>query len=193
MQEPLLAALIEARARVRRDRTYRVPEALVQECMRATDADTLGCAYHTITAAEFSSRLAMPLPAYELQAFVMRYYGYCLQYDPRSAWCDTRYSAAWDLVGWLTNMWNDHSAKTSWLPGWKEWLARIYRHGTPPEKLALVTGTLEHLFENRAIAQFFADWMADPILQEAYRDATMWNQGGGNSPLSREADNNSRR
>ena len=41
-------------------------------------------------------------------------------------------------------------------------------------KRAVVDGTLEHLFEEKELRQFFADWKADSQLKTAYDEAQLW-------------------
>ena len=47
-------------------------------------------------------------------------------------------------------------------------LARLYRDGDEKLKVSVITGVLEHLFTDRSIVRFVADWKHDPQLKPAY-------------------------
>ena len=55
----------------------------------------------------------------------------------------------------------------------------LYRSGAEDLRKAIVTATLEHLFERPELARFFADWRDDRELRVAYDEAMEWAQGGG--------------
>jgi hypothetical protein len=123
----------------------------------------------------------------DYQSFAREYFGRCLREDPKGAWINSRYSAGWDLVGWIASLWKDKSAHKVALDEWKSWLADMYKQGDADLRTCLVTATLEHLFEQRGMAKYFADWKADPILAEAHAQAVEWVSHGGESPLGKEA------
>jgi hypothetical protein len=50
----------------------------------------------------------------------------------------------------------------------------LYKAGDAGVRDALLNAVLEHLFENRELADFFKDWLDDPALAEVYRDALLW-------------------
>lgn len=90
------------------------------------------------------------------------------------------------LAGWIASQWKDKNVHKVALAEWKDWLADMYRHGDADLRTCLVTATLEHLFEQRGMSKYFADWKADPTLAEAYAQATEWINHGGDSPLGKE-------
>jgi hypothetical protein len=63
-------------------------------------------------------------------------------------------------------------------------LARaLYIAGDAEVRQALVQATLEHLFENREVAEYFSDWKRHPVLSIAYDEAMQWVEAGGQSPF----------
>jgi hypothetical protein len=61
----------------------------------------------------------------------------------------------------------------------------MYRNGDADLRTCLVTATFEHLFEQRGMPKYFADWKNDPVLAEAYTQAMDWIEHGGDSPLGK--------
>jgi hypothetical protein len=52
----------------------------------------------------------------------------------------------------------------------------MYKQGDSNLRNCIAQATLEHLFEQEPIREFFADWMNDEVLALAYRDASEWYQ-----------------
>ncbi len=86
----------------------------------------------------------------------------------------SRYMAAHQLNRWFLDLWNERPKSEPFLNGWKKWFERIYRDGDETIKRAIVDGSLEHLFEERGVSAFFADWKSDPQLSTAFTEAKLW-------------------
>ena len=67
----------------------------------------------------------------------------------------------------------------------KAWLGRLYKESSPEIRTCIVHATLEHLFEQKQIREFFTDWQKDEGLAVAYEEASEWYKGGGKSPLGK--------
>jgi len=143
----------------------------VKAWMHTDDIEALGALYEFLTEKRFYSRVSPPLSFEDYHLFVVRYYERCLREDPEGQWCNSRYSAGWDLVNWFKGLWQDSYVPRSALWELKEWLARLYKQGDEKLRVCLITATLEHLFEDRSIAKYFADWRKDPELASAYDEA----------------------
>ncbi len=84
-----------------------------------------------------------------------------------------------EFLGWFAYLWDDPSVERSVLSDIKDHLRKLYLEGDSDVRLALVQGTLEHLFENASVRHFFADWLDNPTLQKAYEEAAEWSESGG--------------
>ena len=81
-------------------------------------------------------------------------------------------------MAWFGGLWDDPSIAKSALSEIKDQLRKLYLEGDSDVRLALIQGTLEHLFENASVCEFFADWLSDPELQKAYEEAAEWSKSG---------------
>jgi len=181
-----LAEIVATRERLRSEAIARLGLEKLREWMRSEDMEVLGCVYHTIGDRRYDSRIEPALSADERDLFLKRYFTRCFREDPKGQWCNSRYSAGWDLVGWLTALWKESKAdpkSQSFLAGWKEWLRTLYLEGDEPLRECLTNATLEHLFETGGIAKYFSDWKDEVPLSEAYVRAMDWSKRGGRSPL----------
>ncbi len=59
----------------------------------------------------------------------------------------------------------------------KDWIARQFINGDTDIRRTLVQATLEHLFEDPTISDFFSDWRSESSLADAYRQAKEWSEG----------------
>lgn len=156
-----------------------IPREQVRVWSGSEDLEALGALYHAVTEPSFCDRVTPPLTNDDVFPFLRAYLARCLREDRDGDWANSRYSAGWDLVGWIKHDREDPEL----LAEWKAWLEPIYRDGTPEIRECLITATLEHAFEEPRIAAFFADWKSDPLLAEAYVQAVEWSERGGTSPL----------
>jgi hypothetical protein len=117
---------------------------------------------------------------------VKHYYERCLKEDPDSKWADSRHSAGTTLVNVFASLWKDSSVPREVLKELKTWLGRLYAEGDEGIRTCIVTATLEHLFEQQDIREFFSDWRNDPVLTIAHKEASKWYSGGGKTPLGKQ-------
>jgi len=156
-----------------------IPRARVLEWMRTDDIESMG-ALHVLITDEYD-RIHPTLEYGEYHQFVLSYLKRCLLENPQGEWAETRYGAGHTFNGWFVGWWRDPARRTSTIPELKEWLAALYVTGDEEVRQALVQATLEHLFENRAVAEYFLDWRGHPILSTAYDQAMQWVEAGGQS------------
>jgi hypothetical protein len=156
----------------------------VRTLMKDDDLEVLGVVYAFVT--EGSRRIQPPLQFDELFHFITEYYTRCLKEDvSNTQWANTRYSAGHDLVNWFVILFNDKSIKESYVLNLRDWIAQLYREGDEELRTALVTATLEHLFEQKKIRKLFEEWKNDSILKPAYDQALQWVTRGGSTPLGK--------
>lgn len=155
----------------------------VQTWMDSTDIEILGFTSALIHDRRF--RIQPPLSLSEYIEFIKRYCGRCLRENPDGEWSDSRYSAGMDLVNIFAALWRDSTVPRSVLTNLKNWLAQLYKEGDSALRTCIVNATLEHLFEQKDIREFFSDWQRDEVLSVAHQDASEWYKGGGTSPLGK--------
>jgi hypothetical protein len=155
----------------------------VQRWMASSDIEILGFTHALLSDHRF--RIEPPISLSEYVEFSKRYYERCLKENPDGDWSDSRYSAGADVVNIFASMWRDSSVPRPVLEDLKMWLARLYRAGDSEIRTCVVQATLEHLFEQKQIREFFADWLNDEVLAVAHAEASEWYKGGGSSPLGK--------
>jgi hypothetical protein len=132
----------------------------------------LGLLAYVANRTNLSARVIPPLSLDERQAILKAYWHRCIVENPAdSEFVGNRYISAGEVLGWIRCLWDDKSANTERMADMKEWLASLYRDGNEGIKTCIVQGTLEHLFQNRAIRHYFKDWKEDKELRTAYQEA----------------------
>jgi hypothetical protein len=158
-----------------------IPLSEMREWMKSGDIEILGFAHSTIGNGRFWIEPALPVE--EHVHFVKHYYERCLRENPDGDWSDSRYSAGMTFVNIFGSLWRDSQVPRRLLDDLKNWLGRLYKDGDEIVRTCLVQATLEHLVEQNAIREFFADWQKDTVLRAAYDEACLWPDGGGSTPL----------
>ncbi len=148
-----------------------IPARTICNWMKSEDIEVLGAVFRLLHKKEHYSRIDPPLTFSDYHPFHLRYYERCLRENPDGKWSDSSYLAAHSLVAWFNGIWKDPSTPKQAFEELKAMLARLYREGDARLRTCIITGALEHLFENRQIRQFFDDWKEDPALKEAYSEA----------------------
>jgi hypothetical protein len=155
----------------------------VQRWMASSDIEILGLTYSLLSDRRF--RIEPPIPLSEYIRFIKHYYARCLRENPDGEWSDSRHSALSDLVNVFASLWRDLSVPRPVLDDLKMWLVQLYKEGDADIRICIVQATLEHLFEQEPMREFFADWKNDEMLAVAYEEASEWYKGGGTSPLGK--------
>lgn len=155
-------------------KNHAIPRDAVVAWLGSDDIEVLGALYSYLMNVQYAKRIVPPLVFSDYAKFLTHYYERCFRENPDGDWSHGRYAAAWDLAGWFGTIWKDRKVDRNELVKMKSWLARTYKDADEPTRRCIVTGTLEHLFENREIAKFFDDWKAHPELSTAYAEAAEW-------------------
>jgi len=158
-----------------------VPLSDIQRWMASSDIEILGFTHHLVSNRRFRIEPPVSLPDYI--EFTKHYCERCLRENPDGEWSDTRYSAGWDLVNIFASLWKDSSVPRPVLTDLKTWLGQLYKQCDSQIRTCIVQATLEHLFEQKDIRNFFSDWAKDDVLAVAHQEASEWYEGGGTSPL----------
>jgi hypothetical protein len=127
-------------------------------------------------------RIEPPLELDDYIKFMKHYQERCLREDPDGEWSASRYSAGNDLVNIFASLWRDSSVPRTELEDLRDWLGRLYESDI---RTCIVQATLEHLFEQEEIRNFFSSWREDKVLAVAHEEASEWYRGGGSSSLGK--------
>lgn len=157
----------------------------VVELMGDSSIEVLGAVYELVTNKKRSKAIAPPLLFEDYYRFMTHYYERCFREDPKGTWCNSRYSAGWDLVNWFVTIWNNQEIPRTAVDGLKAWLAYLYKEGDAELRTCLENAVLEHLFEHKDIRKYFSDWEKDPVLMGGVLNAMEWVKGGGQTPLGK--------
>lgn len=142
--------------------------------MRSRDIEVQGCIFTEISDWERAKHIRPPLDFEDYYGFVVPHLERCIEENPDGEWSNSRYLAGYGLVNWIVTFWNDAAVPRTKLVEIKHRLAELYKRGDAGVRDAVLNAVLEHLFENSQLADFFKDWLADPILAPVYRDALLW-------------------
>ncbi|OGP62907.1 MAG: hypothetical protein A2169_00475 [Deltaproteobacteria bacterium RBG_13_47_9] len=157
-----------------------ISQVKVKAWMQSQDIEVLGAVYHLIIDKRYYLRIEPPLVVKDYLPFIKHYFERCFREIPQDSsdfkWAHSRYSAGWELASWFVNLWNDEGVPRSMLLEIKDWLAEIYKDGDEQLRVCIITATLEHLFETKEIARFFADWRKDLILRPGYDEAAKYSK-----------------
>jgi hypothetical protein len=155
----------------------------VQSWMRHPDIEVQGAAYQLLRKLGDVPVIVPSVAANDRVAFFRAYLERCFREDAEGDWTYSRYSTCWEIAGWMAALFENLAENSGVVAGLKDWLASAYLNGTVDERDALLNGALEHLFERPAIRGYFSDWASKPGLSQAYADACLWADVGGDSPL----------
>jgi hypothetical protein len=161
-----------------------VPLSDLRRWLKSDDIEIVGFAHCLIDDDRF--RFEPALAVNEYKDFLKHYFERCLREDPQGEWSDSRYSAGGEMVNIFASLWRDSSVPREVLKELKVWLGDLYKEGDEKIRTCLVNATLEHLFEQKDIREFFSDWKNDGVLAVAHKDACDWYLGGGNTPLGKQ-------
>lgn len=155
-----------------------IPRESVLKWMANPDVEVKGAVYALTSNEEQTQRISPPLTLEMDRQFVLSYFGQCIAEDPPQAseFAESRFSACCNLLEWFRALWNDRTIPREQINPIKEWIAQQYREGDFEVRRTLVQATLEHLFEDPGIKDFFSDWEAKDTVCTAYREAKAWSE-----------------
>lgn len=157
-------------------KTDEIPKEFVLATMKSNDLEVLGALYAYLMDSKYSTRIRPGITLHEYVLFITKYFRRCFFEDSDGEWAHGRYAAAWDFSSWFRSLWSDKNTEKAELVTLKNWLGDIYISGDDKVKECLVNGVLEHILENKKIADFFSDWKNDDRLSQAYSLAIHWSK-----------------
>ena len=150
--KPELQEVVETMRRIDADPNEKVDQETVRRWMESNDLQVLGAVYYVLFDGRYYPKIEPAFTLNDYKMFLLPYYERCLREDPQADWSSPRYTAGWDLVGWFMCLWRDKSVPRATLGEIKDWLGTMYVNGDEDLRTCLVTATLEHLFEDRKVA-----------------------------------------
>ena len=151
--------------------------------MRHDDLEVQGQVYELLRDRRKLLRVVPPLDEREYRTFYRTHMVAVMGAELEPLSDLNNFAPAWDIAGWLRSLVDDSAVTPKTLDEFVDWLAAVYISSSPKVRTVLVTGALEHLFEDRRIRKLFAAWKSHPQLSAAYADAMMWVAKGGDSPI----------
>lgn len=146
--------------------------AVLREWISSDDIDTAGAALAYLTDAKYFTKI-QPSVSRELFFVLMRtVVERAIVLDPKSEWAPSRYEAAYSMTNWIKSEWASMSDVIR--NDIRQWIESLYRRSNPDIQQSLETGLLEHLFENKDIQTYFANWSLDPEWKDVFSRSTDW-------------------
>ncbi len=142
----------------------------LERWMESSDIEVLGAVYSIISEVRTFSKVSPPPDAAKCDRFALSYIERCIRHDPHGEWASTRYEAAYDATSWFEALWAETAGTSAVLSDLRETLARLTMECDAAVQDCIVTGVLEHLFQNRKIQKFFAGWAEREVLKDSYKE-----------------------
>ena len=162
-----------------------IPVERLREWMHRPEIEVQAAIYDLVTSSERVKKVVPDLTFEDYLAFMPAFFSRCIIENPNTELTLSRWEAAMEFMAWFGNLWDNPSVHKSVLSEAKDQLRKLYLEGDSDVRLALIQGTLEHLFENASVRKFFADWLSEPELQKAYEEAAEWSKSGThNTPFA---------
>jgi hypothetical protein len=151
-----------------------VPGEKLRKWMVSDDIEVLGAVFRLLHKKDRYTQIQPPLGFADYHIFHLHYYERCILENPDGEWSDSRYLAAHSFVAWFKGTWNDKTVPRLAFGEMKSFLEQLYKNGSEEIRTCIVTGILEHLFEESEIFHFFSDWKDDSRLKSAYEEASSY-------------------
>jgi hypothetical protein len=155
------------------DKTTPIARDTVKRWMETEDIEAMGALMNLLADKKHFQRIDPPLAFQEYFPFAMHYYERSIRENPDGEWSDSRTTAGWDFAKWFIHLWENRSTYDTEIRKLKSLLRRLYEGGSQEFRSALVTSILEHLFQKPDIADYFADWQNEPLLNPVYAEAKL--------------------
>ncbi len=149
---------------------------VVHEAMEAICLDDLAIACEIIY--QHRSRVHPALESFTCYEFLIKYFIRCMTDNPVATdYVHSRFEAARELRGLLSHWAGLSTPPRSAISILIASVTKLYVGGDRSLRNAIVTGFLEHVFEESELIALFADWKDDAVLGEAYDEAMQWANG----------------
>lgn len=149
----------------------KLEKARILDWMRADDPKCLGAVYVLLNKQAFLDKIEPKFSFDEVYKWSLHFLKRVLLENLENEWVSGRYEAARNLVAlfqWLPGMnanWESAAAEI------KKLLEEAYISGDERARICIITGVLEHLFDDSRATKLFSNWKQDSVLRGAYEEA----------------------
>ena len=155
-----------------------IPAARLDEWLASDDLEVLGACHEILTERfdrlDAKAKTRFAVPSEHVCSRMLHFLRRCFVENRPGEFALNRYQAGRSLYNWFLVLSNLEPVPREALDEIKSMLGELYRSGDAELRHCIVTSCLEHLFESRRIAKYFADWQNDPGLATAYAEALEW-------------------
>ncbi len=157
-----------------------IPGARLAEWLASDDLEVLGACHEILTKRfdrlDTKGKTRFHEPSELVLGRMLHFFRRCLLENRPGEYAQNRVQAARSVYDWFLAVAANDAVPLQALDAIKQMLAELYRSGDATLRNCVVTSCLEHLFESRRLAEYFADWQDDPTLATGYAEALEWGQ-----------------
>ena len=154
--------------------------AKLDEWLASDDIEVLGACHEILTVRfdrlEAKAKTRFGVPSEYVCKRMLLFFRRCLRENRPGPFALNRSQAGRCVYQWFLALSSPSPVPREALDDIKNMLAELYKSGDAELRNCIVTSCLEHLFESRRIAEYFADWSDEPVLAAAYEEALQWGQ-----------------
>ena len=155
-----------------------IPGARLAEWLASDDLEILGACHEILTERfdrlDTKGKTRFEAPSELVCSRMLYFFRRSLLESRPGEFSLNRFQAARSLYHWFLALSSNDAVDLRALDAVKQMLADLYRTGDAELRNCIVASCLEHLFESRRLAEFFADWEVDPVLAAGYAEALEW-------------------
>src|SRR5437867_1124656 len=155
------------------DKDQEILQSQILVWMKSDDIKVLGALYNLTNVAW--ERIKPELEMKRICDFILHYLKRCIIENPESQeYLFNRYEAGGAMANWIKYLWSKRPKTNAILDEISKALKKIYLQGDKSVQDCIVNTVLEHVFEEKAIADVFNDWQQNKDLKAAYEAALEW-------------------
>jgi len=155
-----------------------IPMARLDEWLASDDLEVLGACHEILTERfdrlDAKAKTRYGVPSENVCSRMLLFFRRCLRENRPGEFALNRYQAGRCVYNWFLVLSAIEPVPRETLDEIKNMQAELYKSGDAELRNCIVTSCLEHLFESRRIAEYFADWQDDPVLATAFKEALEW-------------------
>lgn len=152
-----------------------IPKSQIDRWKQSSDMETLGALVELITDKKYFKYIKPALEFKDYYPFLFNYYLTCITNKYDGEWVHSNYMAAYELKNFIEGIWDDKQLseyeKNKLRKEIKNKLEQITLTADKNLKEILINGLFEHLFDNKAIKNYFKDWKHKKNLKSFYEYA----------------------
>lgn len=147
---------------------FKITEDELEFEFKKRDCDINGMLFEFLTNKKYLQYIEEPLLNKFSNKFLPIYFIDCIEKNPSSDWSDSRFSAAWNAVGWFYKVHNNTKHHEMILYDFIEKIGVLFLEGNAKIREAIIVGFLEHVLNKKAMWKYFKQWKKSPELYQAY-------------------------